>query len=291
MKTTTPMMPHCWLLQGQVSWNTDDQVGGKIRLMLRSSPTGNPSSVRCAAELPEPSGLQPAEVSACCSAARRPVDGSLWSCEQTLDDSCVLHTSPNVGSASKWICFQSLLPFSALVPRLKYIMARLMMKGWFCSSGRGGEMKEGLRRLSAALRGDHYGEERGCRSSFTHVPFSFNCERKWLKTHSHILQLFNNTNTFTPHADSWLFPVLKRRSCRFPHQNETTTRVLMNVKSLGLYRLLQNWHHAAVNLEFSVQRFIACCTLTHLSVEFWILKNENNKNTKKTAAEFYIRSF
>lgn len=168
-------MPHCWLLQGQVSWNTqtrwimDDQAARAIVQMLCLSPMGNLSSVRCAAELPEPSGPQPAEVLACCSAARRPVDGSLWSWEQTLDDSCVFHTSPNVGSASKWICFQSLLPFSALVPRLKYIMARLMMKGWFCSSGRGGEMKEGLRRLSAALREDHYGEERGCRRCFSHT--------------------------------------------------------------------------------------------------------------------------
>lgn len=61
--------------------------------------------------------------------------------EQTLDDFSVLYTSPNVGSAYKQICFQSILPFSPLVPRLKYIMVQLMMKGWLCPSGRRGEGK------------------------------------------------------------------------------------------------------------------------------------------------------
>lgn len=63
--------------------------------------------------------------------------------EQTFDDSGVLYTSSNVGSAYSRICFQSNLPFSSLVPRLKYIMVQLMMKGWLCSSGRGGEENEG----------------------------------------------------------------------------------------------------------------------------------------------------
>lgn len=63
--------------------------------------------------------------------------------EQTFDDSGVLYTSSNVGSAYTRICFQSNLPFSPLVPRLKYIMVQLMMKGWLCSSGRGGEENEG----------------------------------------------------------------------------------------------------------------------------------------------------
>lgn len=63
--------------------------------------------------------------------------------EQTFDDSGVLYTSSNVGSAYRRICFQSNLPFSPLIPRLKYIMVQLMMKGWLCSSGRGGEENEG----------------------------------------------------------------------------------------------------------------------------------------------------
>lgn len=83
------------------------------------------------------------EVSVCSSAACRIAMDHSDCCEQTLDDFSVLYTSPNVGSAYKRICFQSTLPFSPLVPRLKYIMVQLMMKGWLCSSGRRGEENDG----------------------------------------------------------------------------------------------------------------------------------------------------
>lgn len=84
----------------------------------------------------------PAAVSAHLQRVESSMDHSDCS-EQTLDDFSVLYTPPDVGSAYKQICFQSILPFSPPVPRLKYIMVQLMMKGWFCSSGRGGEENEG----------------------------------------------------------------------------------------------------------------------------------------------------
>lgn len=115
--------------------------------------------------------------------------------EQTLDDFSILYTSPNVGSAYKRICFQSSLPFSPLVPWLKYIMVQLMMKGWFCSSGRRGEENEGgiAEAFSAALQEDHYSVERDSRRCFTlrvlehthtHVPFSFSSDANGLKHRS-----------------------------------------------------------------------------------------------------------
>lgn len=103
----------------------------------------------------------------------------------------------NVESAHKQICFQSILPFSPLIPRLKYIMVLLMMRGWLCSSGRRGEENEGGI-AEAALR-DHYSTERdlkvcACLSTDV-VSFPFNPDAKGLK-HIPTSKLSNNTNTF-----------------------------------------------------------------------------------------------
>lgn len=84
-----------------------------------------PWSWMCAGEL---SGLK---FQLICGTSMDHPDGG----EQTFDGSSVSDTSPNVGSASKRICFQSNLPFSLLVQRLKCLMAQPLMKGWLCSLG------------------------------------------------------------------------------------------------------------------------------------------------------------
>lgn len=93
-------------------------------------------------ELSEPESCSRSEVSVHLQRVESSMDHSDCS-GRTLDDFSVLYTSPNVGSAYKRICFQSILPFSPLVPRLKYIMVQLMMKEWLCSSGRRGGENEG----------------------------------------------------------------------------------------------------------------------------------------------------
>lgn len=111
--------------------------------------------------------------------------------EQTCDDSGVLYTSHNVGSAYKQICFQSNLPFSILVPRLKYIMVQPMRKGRFCSSGRGGDGNEGgiaEAFCGATKRSLARGERRFTPCMNTHTIFiQQGC--KWLERYSHPAEL------------------------------------------------------------------------------------------------------
>lgn len=133
--------------------------------------------------------------------------------EQTLDDFSVLYTSPNVGSAYKRICFQSILHFLPSSPDWSTLWC-----SWWWGDGsahQGAEerkMKEGLRRLSAALQEDHYSVERDlrrcftlCASAHTHVvSFSFSADANAL-THVAALQHSNSTNTlkFYFHSESF----------------------------------------------------------------------------------------
>lgn len=126
--------------------------------------------------------------------------------EQTFDDSSVLYTSHNVGSAYKQICFQSNFPFSILVPRLKYIMVQPMMKGWFCSSGRGGQGNEGgiAEAFCSATKRSLECRERLQKvlySVWTHIPFSFSSDANGWKD---IPILQNSNNKYLDSGCDWI---------------------------------------------------------------------------------------
>lgn len=122
--------------------------------------------------------------------------------------------------------------FSPLVPRLKYIMVQLMMKGWLCPSGSRGEENEGgIAEVfcSATGRSLQRGERLEkvlysvCAWTHTSSHFHSTLMQNALK-HVPALQHFNNTNTlkFNFHSESfsvrWLHPVGKchiSECCRY----------------------------------------------------------------------------